>query len=86
MRECARGASSRRSSGYGHIAYATRSRVPRRRSSHRRRVPESVLRELIEEATVDAYGDAEQLVGFVTMLEEHLAVPFQTACSEPTSR
>ena len=56
----------------------TRSRVPERRPIPRRRVPESVLRELIEEATVDAYGDAEQLVGFVTMLEEHLAVPFQT--------
>jgi hypothetical protein len=34
---------------------------------------------LIEEATVDADGDAEQLVGFVTMLEERLAVPFQTS-------
>jgi hypothetical protein len=34
---------------------------------------------LIEEATVDAYGDAEQLVGFVTMIDRHLAVPFQTS-------
>lgn len=56
-----------------------RSRVPERRPISRRRIPESVLRELIEKATVDAYGDAEQLVGFVTMLEEHLAVPFQTS-------
>lgn len=56
-----------------------RSRVPKRRPIPRRRLPESVLRELIEEATVDAYGDAEQLVGFFTMLEEHLAVPFQTS-------
>jgi len=53
--------------------------IPRRRPSPRRRIPESVLRELIEEATVDAYGDAEQLVSFATMLEEHLAVPFQTS-------
>jgi hypothetical protein len=33
---------------------------------------------LIEEAIVDAYGEAEQRVGFLTMLEEHLAVPFTT--------
>jgi hypothetical protein len=33
---------------------------------------------MIEEATVDAYGEAEQLVGLYTMLEEHLAVPFET--------
>jgi len=57
----------------------TRSRIPQRRPSPRRRFPESVLRDLIGEATVDAYGDAEQVVGFVTMLEEHLAVPFQTS-------
>jgi len=34
---------------------------------------------LIEGATVDAYGDAAQLTGFVTMLEERPAVPFQTS-------
>ena len=34
---------------------------------------------LIEEATVDAYGESEQRVGFLTMLEEHLACPFTTA-------
>ena len=56
-----------------------RSRIPKRRPSARRRIAESDLRELIEKATVDAYGDAEQLVGFVTMLEEHLAVPFHTS-------
>lgn len=33
---------------------------------------------MIEEATVDAYGEAEQLAGLYTMLEEHLAVPFET--------
>jgi hypothetical protein len=30
----------------------------------------------VEEAIVDAYGDSEQLVGFLTMLEENLACPF----------
>jgi hypothetical protein len=33
---------------------------------------------LIEEATVDAYNDHEQITGLFTMLEEHLAVPFDT--------
>lgn len=33
---------------------------------------------MIEEAIVDAYGDSEQTVGFYTMLEDNLALPFQT--------
>lgn len=33
---------------------------------------------LIEEATVDAYNDDEQITGLFTMLDEHLAVPFDT--------
>jgi len=37
------------------------------------------LEELIEEAIVDADGESEQHVGFLTMLEEHLACPFTTA-------
>ena len=37
------------------------------------------LEELIEEAIVDAYGESEQRVGFLTMLDEHLACPFTTA-------
>ena len=36
------------------------------------------LRELIEESTVDAYNDSEQRVGFLTMLEENLELPFKT--------
>jgi hypothetical protein len=34
------------------------------------------LKELIEEAVVDAYGEEEQASGFFTMIEEHLALPF----------
>ena len=34
------------------------------------------LDELIEEAIVDAYGESEQIGGFYTMIEDHLAVPF----------
>jgi hypothetical protein len=33
---------------------------------------------MIDEATVDAYGDSEQVVGFLTMLEERLKLPFKT--------
>jgi hypothetical protein len=34
------------------------------------------LDRLIEEATVDAYGESEQTIGFFTMLANHLAMPF----------
>jgi len=34
------------------------------------------LEELIEEATVDTYGESEQSTGLFTMLEEHLEIPF----------
>ena len=36
------------------------------------------LDELIEQAVVDAYGDDEQRSGFLVMIEEGLALPFQT--------
>jgi hypothetical protein len=35
------------------------------------------LDEMIEEAIVDAYGESEQTLGFYTMLEDNLAVPFE---------
>jgi hypothetical protein len=34
------------------------------------------LEKLIEEAVVDAYTEEEQVVGFLTMMQEHLALPF----------
>lgn len=37
------------------------------------------LEAMIEEATVDAYNDDEQLTGLFTMLGEHLGLPFTTA-------
>ncbi|MGH8738883.1 MAG: calcium-binding protein [Burkholderiales bacterium] len=33
---------------------------------------------MIEEATVDAYNESEQLVGFLSMIEDSLALPFTT--------
>ena len=44
----------------------------------RARISDARIRQMIEEATVDAYGEGEQAVGFLTMLEEHLKVPFKT--------
>jgi hypothetical protein len=35
------------------------------------------LKELIEQAIVDAYGEEEQVGGFFTMIEEDLALPFR---------
>jgi hypothetical protein len=38
----------------------------------------AALEAMIAEATVDAYGDDEQLTGLFTMIEDHLVVPFIT--------
>jgi len=38
----------------------------------------AALEAMIEEATVDAYNDDEQLTGMFAMVEEHLVVPFTT--------
>jgi hypothetical protein len=43
-----------------------------------RRIESKKLDELIEEAIVDCYNESEQLTGFYTMIEDHLAVPFKT--------
>ncbi len=34
---------------------------------------------MVEEATVDCYNEAEQVTGLFTMIEENLAVPFETS-------
>ena len=41
-----------------------------------KRLPKGQLEALIEEATVDAYGEEEQVTSFYTVLDEHLALPF----------
>ncbi len=33
---------------------------------------------MIEDATIDACGESEQMTGFCTMLDDNLAMPFQT--------
>ncbi len=52
--------------------------MPPKRQPHHRGLSPAKLDEMIEEATVDAYGESEQIVGFLTMLEEHLQLPFKT--------
>src|SRR6266446_4855148 len=49
-----------------------------KRQPHRRNLSLAKLDEMIEEATVDAYGESEQTVGFFTLLEERLKLPFTT--------
>lgn len=59
----------------------------RGRTSQRRKAPVSPgsrslrrrrLEQLIDEATVDAYRESEERGGIFTMIEENLAVPFET--------
>jgi hypothetical protein len=42
-------------------------------------ISKAELDALIEEATVDCYNEEEQTTGLFTMIEEHLALPFQTS-------
>jgi hypothetical protein len=49
-----------------------------RQRNLRKRLSTRQLEALIEEAIIDAHDESEQRVGFLTMLEENLAVPFTT--------
>lgn len=49
-----------------------------KRASRNKNLTDAKLDQMIEEAIVDAYGESEQAVGFYTMFEDNLAVPFQT--------
>jgi hypothetical protein len=46
--------------------------VPRRLTSKAR------LDKLVEEATVNCYNESEQATGLFTMIEDNLALPFET--------
>ncbi len=41
-------------------------------------LPAGQLEEMIEQATVDCYNDSEQAFGLFTLLEDALAMPFET--------
>ena len=45
---------------------------------HSSRLSKTRLAEMIEQATVDAYGESELATGWFTMFEEHLGLPFET--------
>jgi hypothetical protein len=42
------------------------------------KLSEEELDTLIEQATLDAYNDEEQLTGFAVMIEDNLQMPFET--------
>ena len=48
-------------------------------SSRRPTNSDARLDELIEQATVDCYNEEEQVTGLFTMLEDNLALPFETS-------
>ena len=50
----------------------------RSKSPAKPKIAKRRLAELIEEATVDCYNDSEAATGFLTMIEEHLTLPFVT--------
>jgi hypothetical protein len=43
------------------------------------RLSKAKLKRLIEEAVVDAYNEEEQAVGFLTMMQEHVVLPFSVS-------
>jgi calcium binding protein len=51
--------------------------MPRRTGSEGKAVDAGRLEELIEEATVDCHDEAEQALGLVTMIQDHLELPFE---------
>jgi hypothetical protein len=53
-------------------------KTPLKSKRRSQRPSDAELDQMIEEAIVDAYGESEQMVGFYTMVEDNLAVPFQT--------
>jgi hypothetical protein len=54
------------------------SAATRRKNRAAVRLSKVRLAEMIEEATVDAYGESEQTTGWFTMIDQNLAVPFET--------
>ena len=54
------------------------SSTAKRRKQRALRISSARLVEMIEEATVDAYGESEQTTGWCTVIDDHLATPFET--------
>ena len=47
-------------------------------TGRKRRFRRDELEDLVEEATIDAYGEEEQVTSFCTVLDERLVLPFDT--------
>ena len=47
-------------------------------TGRKRRFRRDELEDLVDEATMDAYGEEEQVTSFYTVLDEHLTLPFDT--------
>jgi len=62
------------------------SQVPRKKTTReeprRPRISKRKLEEMIEAATVDCYNESEQITGWFTMIDEKVAVPFETIVLE----
>lgn len=50
----------------------------RRKRPPAARLSKARLQAMLEEATVDCYNESEQVCGLFTMIEENLALPFET--------
>jgi hypothetical protein len=50
----------------------------RRKKRQPLRLTKARLTAMIDQATVDAYGEPEQTTGWLTMIQENLAMPFET--------
>ena len=49
-----------------------------RRKAPSKGLSKATLERLVEEATVDAYGESEQVLGLFTMIADNLELPFVT--------
>jgi len=56
----------------------TRTRHRKGKTGPRRLTGKARLGKLVEEATVDCYNESEQAMGLYTMIDDNLALPFET--------
>jgi hypothetical protein len=65
---------------FTHHGMATNMTSIQRLTARKKKTPPEKARPmaLIAEATVDAYNESEQRMGFYTMFEEHLDMPFES--------
>lgn len=53
-------------------------RAAKRKNGRAPPVSRARLEEMVEQATVDANGESEEVTGWLTMIDEHLSLPFET--------